>query len=233
MKMPMKDAIAPLRFASLLQRFRRSNDIAETVAKARFLRRAHAERPNVGTRSLSSGRPKAGPVGFAHPPLLTLAGLVVPALLVPGAARTQTPGAEEARLIEFGKEIFKSKAVCQYCHKWDASGDQGYGGNALSLRATQLTPEQLTEVVKCGRPGTGMPYHDRFAYTDKRCYGFTREQMGKDMPPAGNDFLSNREVEAVVKYLFAKDVGKGPSTYDDCVDFWGKDTKQCDPMKPK
>jgi len=37
--------------------------------------------------------------------------------------------------------------------------------------------------------------------------------------------------DAVVKYLFAKDVGKGPATYEDCVDFWGKDTKQCDPMK--
>jgi mono/diheme cytochrome c family protein len=154
------------------------------------------------------------------------------ALLAPAGANAQAPlSAEEARTIEFGKEIFKSKAVCQYCHKWDASGDQGYGGNALSLRATHLTPEQLTEVVKCGRPGTGMPYHDRFAYTDKRCYGYTREEMGKDMPPAGNDFLSNREVEAVVKYLFARDVGKGPATYEDCVDFWGKDTRQCDPMK--
>jgi mono/diheme cytochrome c family protein len=139
--------------------------------------------------------------------------------------------AEEARLLEFGKEIFKSKAVCQYCHKWDASGDQGYGGNALSLRATHLTPEQLTEVMKCGRPATGMPYHDRFAYTDKRCYGHTREEMGKDMPPAGNDFLSQREVDAVVKYLFAKAVGRGPATYEDCIDFWGKDTRQCDPMK--
>ena len=157
--------------------------------------------------------------------------MLVPALVAIGAAHAQTSSAEEARLVEFGKEIFKSKAVCQYCHKWDASGDQGYGGNALSLRVTQLTPDQLTEVVKCGRPATGMPYHDRFAYTDKRCYGYTREEMGKDMPPAGNDFLSNREVEAVVKYLFAKDVGKGPATYDDCVDFWGKDTKQCDPMK--
>ena len=152
------------------------------------------------------------------------------AFLVPATASAQS-AAEEARMIEFGKEIFKSKAVCQYCHKWDASGDQGYGGNALSLRATQLTPEQLTEVVKCGRPATGMPYHDRFAYTDKRCYGYTREDMGKDMPPAGNDFLSNREVEAVVKYLFARDVGKGPATYQDCVDFWGKDTRQCDPLK--
>jgi cytochrome c5 len=148
------------------------------------------------------------------------------------APAAQAPlSAEDARFIEFGKEIFKSKAVCQYCHKWDASGDQGYGGNALSLRATQLTPEQMTEVVKCGRPGTGMPYHDRFAYTDKRCYGYTREQMGNDMPPAGNDFLANREVDAVVKYLFAKDVGRGPATYQDCVDFWGVDTKQCEPMK--
>jgi mono/diheme cytochrome c family protein len=164
------------------------------------------------------------------PALLALA-----VLLIAAPAFAQLPpsaqAAEDARFIAFGKEIFKSKAVCQYCHKWDASGDQGYGGNALSLRKTQLTPEQMTEVVKCGRPGTGMPYHDRFAYTDKRCYGYTREQMGTDMPPAGNDFLSNREVDAVVKYLFAKDVGKGPATYEDCVDFWGTDTKQCDPMK--
>jgi mono/diheme cytochrome c family protein len=165
--------------------------------------------------------------------LTALALLSLVALLpASGQAQAQAPlSAEEARFIEFGKEIFKSKAVCQYCHKWDASGDQGYGGNALSLRATQLTPEQMTEVVKCGRPTTGMPYHDRFAYTDKRCYGYTREQMGNDMPPAGNDFLSAREVDAVVKYLFAKDVGRGPATYEDCVEFWGTDTRQCEPMK--
>jgi mono/diheme cytochrome c family protein len=170
---------------------------------------------------------------FALPALVVvLPGLVAMASLLPTPGHAQAPlSAEDARFIEFGKEIFKSKAVCQYCHKWDASGDQGYGGNALSLRATQLTPEQMTEVVKCGRPGTGMPYHDRFAYTDKRCYGYTREQMGNDMPPAGNDFLSAREVDAVVKYLFANDVGRGPATYEDCVAFWGTETRQCEPMK--
>jgi tripartite ATP-independent transporter DctP family solute receptor len=36
-------------------------------AKALSLRHAYLERPKVGTRSLSSGRPEAGPVGFAHP----------------------------------------------------------------------------------------------------------------------------------------------------------------------
>jgi mono/diheme cytochrome c family protein len=138
--------------------------------------------------------------------------------------------AEDARAIEFGKEIFKVKANCQFCHKWDASGDTGYGGNALSLRKTALNAEQFAEVVRCGRPSTGMPYHDRLAYTDKRCYGVTREEAGKDMPPMG-EFLSAREVDAVVRYLFAKAVGHGASTYEDCVDFWGKDTRQCEPMK--
>jgi mono/diheme cytochrome c family protein len=141
--------------------------------------------------------------------------------------------AEELRTIEFGKEIFKNKAQCQYCHKWDGGGDQGYGGLALSLRKTQLTPEQLAEVIRCGRPTTGMPYHDERAYTDKRCYDYTRADLGKDMPPMATESLQKREVDAVVKFLFARVVGHGPATYDDCVDFWGKETRQCEPMKPK
>ena len=137
---------------------------------------------------------------------------------------------EDARAIERGKEIYKVKANCQFCHKWDASGDQGYGGNASSLRKTFLTPEQFAEVVKCGRPSTGMPYHDQFAYTDKRCFGVTsaRPRQGH---AADRRAAQRREIDAVVKYLFAKVVGRGASTYEDCVDFWGQDTRQCEPMK--
>jgi mono/diheme cytochrome c family protein len=148
-----------------------------------------------------------------------------------GSAFAQTaPSREEARALEQGKEIYKLKANCQFCHKWDASGDQGYGGNASSLRKTMLTQEQFAEVVKCGRPGTGMPYHDQHAYTDKRCYGVTREEVGKDLPLLGES-LQPREIDAVVKYLYAKAVGRGAATYEDCVDFWGQDTRQCEPMK--
>jgi mono/diheme cytochrome c family protein len=75
-----------------------------------------------------------------------------------------------------------------------------------------------------------MPYHDQYAYTDKRCYAVTREELGKDMPPIG-EYLSKREIDAVVKYLFAKVVGRGPSTYEECVEFWGADTRQCEPMR--
>ncbi len=150
------------------------------------------------------------------------------------AARAQTaPSPEDERVIAYGREIFKTKATCQFCHKWDASGDQGYGGNALSLRKTQLTPAQMAEVVKCGRPHTQMPYHDRFAYTDKRCYGLTRADLGEDMPPAATESLQPREIDAVVKYLFAKAVGRGESAYEESVEFWGSDTRECEPMKEK
>jgi hypothetical protein len=35
----------------------------------------------------------------------------------------------------------------------------------------------------------------------------------------------------VVRYLFAKAVGRGASIYEECVDFWGSETRQCEPMK--
>jgi mono/diheme cytochrome c family protein len=157
---------------------------------------------------------------------------VVVVAITAGVARAQAGlSAEDARTIEFGKEIFKSKATCQFCHKWDGAGDQGYGGNALSLRKTQLTREQLTETIKCGRPGTPMPYHDQFAYTDKRCYGLTRTDLGKDMPPAAVESLQAREIDAVVKFLLAKVVGRGDATYDECIDFWGQDTRLCEALR--
>ena len=161
--------------------------------------------------------------------ILTAMALVAGTL---AAAAQIAPSREEIRALEQGKEIYKVKANCQFCHKWDASGDQGYGGNASSLRKTFLNQEQFAEVVKCGRPGTGMPYHDPNAYTDRRCYGVTRAEVGKDLPLLGES-LSAREIDAVVKYLFAKHIGRGPSTYEECVEFWGQETRQCDPMKPK
>ena len=163
---------------------------------------------------------------------MLLIAAVLAAIAAERAYAQDTSSAEQARVIAQGKDIFKTKATCQFCHKWDASGDQGYGGNALSLRATKLTPAQVAETIKCGRPGTGMPYHDQFAYTDKRCYGMTRADLGNDIPPEPNSFLNSDEIDAVVKYLFAADVGRGPSTYDDCVAFWGTETRQCDSMKP-
>ena len=60
---------------------------------------------------------------------LTLAVAVVTVLLAAGSfpACAQAPlSPEDARALEYGKEIYKLKANCQFCHKWDASGDTGH-----------------------------------------------------------------------------------------------------------
>jgi hypothetical protein len=69
------------------------------------------------------------------------------------------------------------------CHKWHGNGGGGYGGDALSLRRTTLTREQIIETVSCGRPTTGMPYHLRGAYDSIDCYGTNRKELGEAMPP--------------------------------------------------
>jgi mono/diheme cytochrome c family protein len=131
-----------------------------------------------------------------------------------------------------GMRLYQQKGNCQACHGWAGDGRKmdSQMPDGANLREIPLDREALIKTVKCGRPGTGMPYHDQYAYTDKRCYGVTREEVGKDMPLLG-EFLQPREIDAVVKYLFAKAVGHGPATYEDCVEFWGRDTRQCEPMK--
>ncbi len=57
-----------------------------------------------------------------------------------------------------------------------------FGGHGASLRMTQLTRDQIRMTIQCGRPGTPMPHFDRFAYTDKRCYDMTAEDLGDTVP---------------------------------------------------
>src|ERR671922_137079 len=71
---------------------------------------------------------------------------------------------------ELGKQVYQ-EANCVGCHKWHGDGGGGYGGAALSLRRTTLDRDLLLEVVRCGRPATRMPYHDRNAYEGVDCYG--------------------------------------------------------------
>ena len=149
-------------------------------------------------------------------------------VVLTGSAFAQQP---EDRRIAFGKEVFKTKATCQFCHRWDGNGDQGYGGLALSLRKTELTHDQLVETIRCGRPGTGMPYHDQFAYTDKRCYDSTKADMGDQMPPRAVEALAPREIDAIAIFLEARVKGQGPATLADCEFFFGPGTKECDQFK--
>lgn len=125
-----------------------------------------------------------------------------------------------------GKQVYQ-KANCVGCHKWHGDGGGGYGGAALSLRASALTREQIIEVITCGRPGTGMPYHQRGAYDGAACYGLSREDLGKDIPVEATLFLRPAEIEAVTDYVATALQGRGEPGYADCAAFFGEGARAC------
>ena len=141
------------------------------------------------------------------------------------------PAPAAAQDLEVGKQVY-GKANCVGCHKWHGDGGGGYGGAALSLRETQLDRDLLLEVVRCGRPATGMPYHDRDAYKDTDCYGgMTKADLGADFPPKAATFLRVEEMEAVVVYVATRLQGQGEPTKEDCEAFWGEASLECASMR--
>ena len=110
-------------------------------------------------------------------------------------------------------------------------GGGSYGGAALSLRTSELTREQIIEVLNCGRPGTGMPYHLRDAYTAGGCNGMTLEELGKDAPVKAAAFLRPSEIEAVTDYMIANVQRRGEPTYAECAAFFGEGARVCNTYK--
>ena len=130
-----------------------------------------------------------------------------------------------------GKRIWKDKAGCPQCHGWAGDGlPSGFHaeGNAPSLRATQLIRDQIREVIQCGRPGTPMPHFDRFAYTDKRCYDMTTEDLGNLEAIRAPTTLQPYEIDAVADYVAIKIKGAGPVTRAQCVEFFGETGGYCE-----
>ena len=130
----------------------------------------------------------------------------------------------------YGRRLFLDKAQCSYCHGWaaDGAGDPQSNGGAANLRQTRLNRAQLVEAILCGRPGTAMPHFDESAYNDKRCYGLTQADLGPRTPslPLAST-LQRREAEAIADYLFAKFIGRGPVTREECEEAYGKGDRAC------
>jgi mono/diheme cytochrome c family protein len=146
------------------------------------------------------------------------------------AVPTSFAAAQAADHTEAGKAVFK-RANCFGCHKWHGNGGGGYGGDALSLRKTELTREQIIEIVGCGRPATGMPFFARGAYDTVQCYGMMRHDIGSQIPPEANTFLRPNDVEAVADYVIVHIKGKGEPNYSECVEFFGSTSRVCDVYK--
>jgi len=152
-----------------------------------------------------------------HRIMAALAALLVTVAILPGA------GADD---FAYGRRIFQDKAQCPYCHGWagDGAGEPQSSGGAANLRETKLTREQLIEVISCGRPGQAMPRFDDQAYTEKRCYGGISEAaLGQDLPPLPpGAVLARREIEALVDFLQAKIINRGPVNRDECIEALGE-----------
>ena len=169
------------------------------------------------------GRLRLAPLSVV---LFPFAAAALIALMVglPAAASAQEV---DAKTLSRGKRAFKTGAFCANCHGWAGDG-QGNprAPNGPSLRITELDRESLIEVIACGRPGAEMPYHDRRAYSDERCYGATADDFGKDVPPPGR-YIARRDIEAVADYILVKVKGLGEVTKDECIDYWGPTARIC------
>ncbi len=163
--------------------------------------------------------------------LFAVAGLAAALhVLPPAAAGTSADNAEEQ-----GKAIYK-RANCVGCHKWHGNGGGGYGGAALSLRETTLDKEEIIHTVSCGRPGTGMPYFVRDAYSDEQsaphpCDGLTRHDLGQTEVAEAGTFLRPEEIAAVASYVLDDIKGKGAPNLADCVAFFGDASRVCEIYK--
>jgi mono/diheme cytochrome c family protein len=166
---------------------------------------------------------------------MLLASVVTLNLSMPSAYGQSAQGPSDPT--NAGKAVF-SKANCMGCHKWHGNGGGGYGGDALSLRKTELTRDQIVETVGCGRPGTGMPFFARGAYDEVKCHGLNRQEAGAQMPPEGGTFLRQKDIEAVADYVIAHIKGHGEPTFAECTAFFSSTSRVCDvyktqPQKPE
>lgn len=159
---------------------------------------------------------------------VTVATAIAFALPVGSGALTQTPDPED---IAAGMRIYRQKGDCQSCHGWAADGRKmdSQMPDGANLRATRLGRAGIIAVVKCGRPGKGMPAFDRLAYSDGRCYNMkaadlTRLELQLPDPPAT---LQPREIEMLADFLLAKVIGKGPMDRATCIEYWGSDVDAC------
>ncbi len=149
------------------------------------------------------------------------------------AALALVPGAASAQDAKLGKEIWIGKAPCRNCHGWSGNGqpDDPQAPQGLSLRATSLTGAQIVEVILCGRPASEMPYFDRNAYTDKRCYGLTQADLAGVTIGQASVTLTAREANALGAFIVEEMKGKGPPTFEECQGFWGGNAGRCNEYK--
>ena len=162
------------------------------------------------------------------------AGRAVSLVVLAGLVMVVRAQAADPADIAAGMRLFRQKGNCQACHGWAGDGRKmdSQMPDGTNLRETALDRDTLTMIIKCGKPGTGMPAFDKFAYSDGRCYGLKQAdlkapKLAMPDPPAT---LQAREIDTIVDFLLAKVIGKGPMDRAKCIDYWGSDVELCNEL---
>jgi hypothetical protein len=137
----------------------------------------------------------------------------------------------DAEDVAAGMRLFRQKGNCQACHGWAGDGRKmdSQMPDGANLRDKSIDRAVLIITIKCGRPGTGMPAFDKFAYSDGRCFGLKQADLkARDLqmtdPPAT---LAPNEIELLADSMLVKIIGQGAMDRAKCIDFWGSDVEAC------
>lgn len=143
------------------------------------------------------------------------------ALLLAFLAAPTVGLAQEAARAKAGLEIWKSSG-CADCHGAFADGDKqrDESPTGANLRTTKLDDAALTEVIRCGRPNTGMPRFDERSYTQRGCNGNATGPVPDGLYPTPR-MLSAEEIGALVVYLRTRVVGRRKVTPEECAEYYG------------
>jgi hypothetical protein len=137
---------------------------------------------------------------------------------------------------EKGKLVYQRVGVCVNCHGWPGDGESGRNPMVhvagANLRQTQLDGQGLYDVIRCGIPGTQMPYHDSVSYKDDRCYGKLMSDFAADQQPIIGKTFSEHQMVDLIAYLEKYVVGRGKPTYEECALYFDTSAdKSCSYLK--
>src|SRR3569833_1062016 len=120
---------------------------------------------------------------------------------------------------EKGKQVYQRVGVCVNCHGWPGNGRDGVmlQRSGANLRETKLDAQGLYDTIRCGIPGTQMPYHDSASYKDDRCNGMLMSDFTDDQKPITGKTFSEHQMVDLIAYLQKYVIGHGIPTYDECV----------------
>ena len=129
--------------------------------------------------------------------------------------------AQDEAHVKAGLNAWKN-AGCSECHGAFADGERERDEAPVgaNLRSTRLDNAAITEVIRCGRPNTGMPRFDEGAYTQRACYGQPTGAVPDALYPTPR-MLSLQEIELLVTYLRARVIGKRAITPEECAYYYG------------